>query len=177
MKRSAVLLNTLPAPHARCSARSDKPHKLAVILSVMCISCVMTVMAAETRWQQYQNAGTEAYQQGDYSEAVRQIQLALKEAEDFGEEDPRFAISLNNLAELYRAQGRYAEAEPIYKRSLAKSQARPSDERDASPRGGGRRPDRRSAPEQRSAVTMTSETLGPGLRVGGAVRASPLRIR
>ncbi len=29
------------------------------------------------------------------------------------------ATSLNNLAKLYRAQGRYAEAEPLYKRSLA----------------------------------------------------------
>ena len=26
---------------------------------------------------------------------------------------------LNNLAELYRSQGRYAEAEPLYKRALA----------------------------------------------------------
>ena len=29
------------------------------------------------------------------------------------------ALSLNNLAALYVAQGRYAEAEPLYKRSLA----------------------------------------------------------
>ncbi len=29
------------------------------------------------------------------------------------------ATSLNNLAELYRAQGRYAQAEPLYPRSLA----------------------------------------------------------
>ena len=29
------------------------------------------------------------------------------------------AESLNNLAELYRTQGKYAEAEPLYKRSLA----------------------------------------------------------
>ncbi len=29
------------------------------------------------------------------------------------------ATSLNNLAMLYQAQGRYAEAEPLYKRSLA----------------------------------------------------------
>ncbi len=28
-------------------------------------------------------------------------------------------ISLNNLADLYRAQDRYAEAEPLYTRSLA----------------------------------------------------------
>ena len=29
------------------------------------------------------------------------------------------ATSLNNLAELYRDQGQYAQAEPLYKRSLA----------------------------------------------------------
>ena len=29
------------------------------------------------------------------------------------------ATSLNNLAELYRVQGQYAEAEPLYKRVLA----------------------------------------------------------
>jgi tetratricopeptide (TPR) repeat protein len=29
------------------------------------------------------------------------------------------ATSLNNLASLYQAQGRYAEAEPLHKRSLA----------------------------------------------------------
>ena len=29
------------------------------------------------------------------------------------------AVSLNNLAECYRAQGRYAEAEPRYRRALA----------------------------------------------------------
>jgi tetratricopeptide (TPR) repeat protein len=28
-------------------------------------------------------------------------------------------LSLNNLAELYRIQGQYPEAEPLYKRSLA----------------------------------------------------------
>ncbi len=36
-----------------------------------------------------------------------------------GEEHPRAATSLNNLASLYRVQGRYAEAEPLYQRSLA----------------------------------------------------------
>ena len=36
-----------------------------------------------------------------------------------GSDHPDVAKSLNNLAELYRYQGRYAEAEPLYKRSLA----------------------------------------------------------
>ena len=35
-----------------------------------------------------------------------------------GSEHPDIGISLNNLAGLYRAQGRYAEAEPLFRRSL-----------------------------------------------------------
>ena len=36
-----------------------------------------------------------------------------------GPEHPEFAKGLNNLAVLYRVQGRYADAEPLYKRALA----------------------------------------------------------
>ena len=36
-----------------------------------------------------------------------------------GENHPSIATSLSNLAELYRFQGKYAEAEPLHKRSLA----------------------------------------------------------
>ncbi len=35
-----------------------------------------------------------------------------------GEEHPIVAQSLNNLAELYRDQGRYSEAEPLYLQAL-----------------------------------------------------------
>ena len=35
-----------------------------------------------------------------------------------GPNHPDVATSLNNLARLYYAHGRYAEAEPLYKRSL-----------------------------------------------------------
>ncbi|MFM6631286.1 MAG: tetratricopeptide repeat protein, partial [Microcystis panniformis] len=36
-----------------------------------------------------------------------------------GENHPDVAASLNNLAGLYKYQGRYIEAEPLYKRSLS----------------------------------------------------------
>ena len=36
-----------------------------------------------------------------------------------GPAHPNVATSLNNLALLYQAQGRYAEAEPLYRRALA----------------------------------------------------------
>ncbi len=94
------------------------PYRLAITLSVLWVSCVTTVMAEETRWQQYEEAGAEAYDRGDYAEAASAFQFALKEAEDFGE-DPRFATTLNHLAMIYDAQGRYDEAEPMYKRALA----------------------------------------------------------
>ena len=55
----------------------------------------------------------------NYPEAEKQWSAALKEAEGFGPQDPRLATTLNNLGEVYRAQGRYAEAEPLYKRALA----------------------------------------------------------
>ena len=35
-----------------------------------------------------------------------------------GPEHPDVARSLNNLAGLYRAQGQYAKAEPLYQRAL-----------------------------------------------------------
>ena len=44
--------------------------------------------------------------------------LAIGE-KTFDPEHPEVAASLNNLAELYRAQGRHAEAEPLYERALA----------------------------------------------------------
>ncbi|OYQ63699.1 hypothetical protein B9G53_15590 [Pseudanabaena sp. SR411] len=36
-----------------------------------------------------------------------------------GANHPNFAFSLNNLAELYKSQGKYSEAEPLYLRALA----------------------------------------------------------
>ena len=36
-----------------------------------------------------------------------------------GPDHPRVGTGLNNLAELYRTQGKYAEAEPLYNRALA----------------------------------------------------------
>jgi len=68
--------------------------------------------------ERYTQAGAEAYQQGNYAEAEKQCLAALQEAEEFGPEDPRLATILNNLALVYREQGKYAEAEPLYQHSL-----------------------------------------------------------
>jgi len=44
--------------------------------------------------------------------------LAIREKR-LGAEHPDTAQSLNNLAELYRSQGKYEQAEPLYQRALA----------------------------------------------------------
>ncbi len=75
--------------------------------------------AQQEAWERHMRAAIEASQQGHYTKAVTQIQAALRAAEAFGPDDPRLATSLNNLAELYRAQGRYGEAEPLHTRALA----------------------------------------------------------
>ncbi len=77
--------------------------------------------ASAASWEEHMRAGLTAYQQGRYAEAERQLDAGLKQAERFGPEDPRLATSLNNLALLYRAQGRYAEAEPFLLRLIALS--------------------------------------------------------
>ena len=63
---------------------------------------------------------TQLYQAGRYPEATEIAKRSLSFAEKkFGPNHPLVAATLNNLAELYRAQGLYPEAEPLYQRSLA----------------------------------------------------------
>jgi tetratricopeptide (TPR) repeat protein len=69
-------------------------------------------------WRSHIFAGFQAQEQGDYIEAENQFAAALKTAEASGPLE-RVDTTLNNLAELYRAQGKYADAEPLYKRALA----------------------------------------------------------
>jgi esterase/lipase superfamily enzyme/Tfp pilus assembly protein PilF len=60
------------------------------------------------------------YQAGNYAEAERNAERAVRLAEGkFGPDHPNVGVALNNLGQLYRAEGRYSEAEPFFKRALA----------------------------------------------------------
>lgn len=72
----------------------------------------------ETLWQRYKAAGNAAAQQGRYEEAERLFRAAIEQAEQFGTLDPRLAESLNELAILYATQHKFAQAEPLFQRSL-----------------------------------------------------------
>ncbi len=69
-------------------------------------------------WERHNVAGQQAASQGRPAEAESQFQLALAEAQKLGPESAPVAQVLLNLANTYRQQGKYAEAEPAYKRAL-----------------------------------------------------------
>jgi tetratricopeptide (TPR) repeat protein len=72
------------------------------------------------QWQSLNAQAKEAYQAGDYSKGIALAEKALALARQaFGDRDPQTLISLNNLASLYKAQGRYGEAEPLYQEATA----------------------------------------------------------
>ena len=94
--------------------------KLFWLIAPLCVVFVSTQASAQsTAWDTTTSAGLEAYEQGRFGEAEEYLSAALKEAENSGPGDPHLATSLNNLAPLYRTQGKHAEAEPLYKRALA----------------------------------------------------------
>ncbi len=91
-----------------------------LLVGLLCLTLwPVAASAQETRWETLIADAAKAYQKADYAEAEKLFLAALKEGERFGNQDPRFAASLNNLAALYVAQGKYTDAEPLLQRALA----------------------------------------------------------
>jgi hypothetical protein len=59
--------------------------------------CMVWILPAQASWEAYQQAGEAAYKRGDYATARRMFLAAVREARDFGPQDPRLDISLNKL--------------------------------------------------------------------------------
>ena len=73
----------------------------------------------EPAWEQLNQSVVQLYHEGQYAQAVSLAGDALVLARQiWGEEHPNVAISLNNLADLYKSQGRYAEAQPLCQQVL-----------------------------------------------------------
>jgi tetratricopeptide (TPR) repeat protein len=81
-------------------------------------SGVRLARADESVWNSYRLAGISAQIKHNYPEAERLLLAALKEAEHSGENDHCLRASLSDLGEFYAQLGRFAEAEPLYKRAL-----------------------------------------------------------
>ena len=90
-----------------------------VLLAGMFLIFIFTQACSKSNnWEDYNQAGKYAYERGDYIEAEKQWLAALAAAEKFRSHDARLAATLSNLAELYRAQGRYSEAAELNQRAL-----------------------------------------------------------
>jgi tetratricopeptide (TPR) repeat protein len=73
----------------------------------------------ETDWIVSNEAGLKAFQQGRYEEAAQNFRQAVERAGKLKPQDYRIEDSLHGLAETYRLQKKYSEAEPVYRRYLA----------------------------------------------------------
>ena len=96
-----------------------KPIWLLAGLLCLALAIAAVILLRDDPWERHMAAGAAAYQQGKYAEAAKQIRAAVEEAREFGPADRRLAASLNNLAAIFDAQGKYAEAEPLHQRALA----------------------------------------------------------
>jgi len=70
-------------------------------------------------WERYNGSAQQALSQGNAVEAENFFRMALAEAEKLAPADIRLTSTLNNLANCLRQQGRYGEAEPLYKRAIS----------------------------------------------------------
>jgi len=69
-------------------------------------------------WERYNVSAQQAMSQGKTTEAESFFRMALAEAEKLPPHDPKLATTMNNLANCLRHQGRYADAEPLYKQAI-----------------------------------------------------------
>jgi len=76
-------------------------------------------LPASGQWDQNLAAGRRLQQSGHYSEAAQAYQAALTEARAFGEADPRFLTVMGDLGSLHHVRANYAEAERLYRLTLA----------------------------------------------------------
>jgi len=73
----------------------------------------------EVNWVVSNDAGIQAFDQRRYDAAAQSFQQAVQYAEKLTPVDYRLEESLHGLAESYRLQKKYNEAEPVYRRYIA----------------------------------------------------------
>jgi len=89
---------------------------VAIGLPVLLVACL------QQSWEQYMEAAAFAYQDEAFEEAEQWYLTAETKARTFPDDDPRLAITLGNLADLYHAQARDRDAEPLYEEALDRLQ-------------------------------------------------------
>ena len=111
-----------------CSMNEPMKHLLTITTACVLLCLTTPPVFAEgagIEWGILTDEVMELYRAGKYDRGVVVAKKALEVAEqNVGPDHPDVATSLNNLAMLYQAQGHYAKAEPLFKKSLAIDHAR-----------------------------------------------------
>ena len=88
---------------------------MARLIVMGCVSLsTFQARAQGASWEHYMAEGTQAYQNGQETNAEMFYLAALEHVQSAGPEDPRLAATLNTLAVLYHAQRKYVLAESLY---------------------------------------------------------------
>jgi len=97
----------------------DEISSRAVAFSLFVLLCCSTATHAQTPdWQSNLNAGAQAYNRQDYAAAIERLRAAVTLCEAVKPDSADLANCLAWLGVVSVAAGRYAEAEPLYKRGL-----------------------------------------------------------
>src|SRR5689334_16201858 len=89
-------------------------NRLLLLLAITC----NPVFAQSNSWNDAITAAAQAFRHQRYDEAETCFLKAQTEAESLGPDNPRVGTTINNLAELYVREAKYAKAEPLFKRAL-----------------------------------------------------------
>src|SRR5512144_1697272 len=102
--------------------RTKTIWRLGVVLAG--VAC-MPAPAAEpdAAWRANLDAGWKAFQAHRLDEAERRLRAAEREARTLGADDPRLATTLDHLAWVLDAEGKFDEAEALAKRALEMQEA------------------------------------------------------
>lgn len=109
----AILEKRLPANANRMKMLLHTHCRLLLGALLLGLSIMVIADPGDT-WNSYFGAGNKAYQHGNYADAESQFMAALKIAEAFRPQDQRVA-SLERLAQVYQAQGKYADASSCHR--------------------------------------------------------------
>ena len=105
-------------------------YKLAQkIVWAICIVWAGCIVAQSVPYYVYISEGKQAALTGNFVQAEDLFTAALNESKNDDVSDPRLANALNNLGELYRKQGKFDKAAPIYARLLANVEKLPANKK------------------------------------------------
>jgi tetratricopeptide (TPR) repeat protein len=121
MKLLKNVVNTNPSTPTRCSFVFDPEQALVYLALEGDFDKIWRVSIENSTIETWKGFQTHKLlkigRAGMWEHTLAKEALTVAE-NTFGSNHPNFATFLNNLAELYQAQGQYAEAEPLHKRAL-----------------------------------------------------------